>query len=159
MALGSGATATVDANSTNLTLAGAISGGGAISKSTAGTVTLAGANSYSGATTLSAGTLMLQNGGALSTGSALTMAGGTTLSLEANANTTFAPASLTFSGSGSPTYNFYANNISSGSGNTLILGNFPNTVPNTTDTISLTGGNNYTLQIGANAAGTSAVPS
>ena len=134
------------------------SGSIALTQAGTGTTTLAAANTYTGATTLSAGTLQLQNASALAS-SALTMASGATLSLEANANTTFAPASMAFSGSGSPTYNFYVNNISSGSGNTLILGDFPNTPPSTTDTINLTGGDNYTLQIGANAAGTTAVQS
>ena len=154
-------TFTTTAGGGNIALGGNVTGtGGGIAAVGSGTLTLSGANSYTGATILTnSATLMFQNASALSTGSALSMAGGTTLSLEANANTTFAPASMAFAGTGTLTYNFYVNNISSGSGNTLILGDFPNTPPGTTDTISLAGGNGYTLQIGNNATGTSAVPS
>lgn len=59
----------------NITLTGAISGGGGLAKTGGGALTLNGANSYSGVTTVSAGTLVLGNAGALPKGTALTVGG------------------------------------------------------------------------------------
>ena len=126
-----------------------------ITKTGSGSLTLSGANTFSGASTLSAGTLQLQNSTALpSVG--LTMASGTTLQLRANSAAAFSPSSYVFSGSGTVTYNFDVNNVTSGTGNTLILANVATQFgpASTTDTFNLTGGNNYTLQIGSGSAGT-----
>jgi len=73
-----GGTATVDTGSSNMSLAGVVSGAGTLSKTGTGTLTLAGANTYSGGTLLSAGTLAIGSASALGTGT-LQMAGGTTL--------------------------------------------------------------------------------
>ena len=101
--LGSGATATVDANSASLTLGGVISGSGAISKSTAGTVTLTGANTYSGASTISGGTVIAGSATALgTTAGGVTLSGGSTLDMQTDGGDN-------------------AYNISIGSGNTVAV--------------------------------------
>ena len=66
LSLGSNAL-TVDIG-TDLTFAGAISGGGSLTKSGASALTLSSANSFSGGFTLSAGTLSILNNGALGSG-------------------------------------------------------------------------------------------
>ncbi len=140
------------------TLSGVISGTGALKQSGSGTLTLSGANTFSGATTLSGGTLQLQNASALAS-SALTMSSGTTLSLEANGATTFAPVSVNeASAGGAVNYNFYVANNGSGTANTLILANLGQFGPaGSTDTFNVTGANNYTLQLGSGSAGTGAL--
>ncbi|WP_029004309.1 autotransporter domain-containing protein [Azorhizobium doebereinerae] len=64
--------------SSNLTLAGAISGTGAVVQMGSGSTTLSGANSYGGGTTVSAGTLVLGSSRAAGTG-LISLASGTTL--------------------------------------------------------------------------------
>ncbi len=119
----------------------------------ANTLTLSGPNSFGGALTLSGGALQLQNSTSLPA-VAVTMASGTTLQLRADGNTTFSPSGCNFSGSGTVTYNFDVNNITSGSGNTLILANVGQLGPgSTTDTFNLTGGNGYILQMGGGSSG------
>ncbi|MCB1130066.1 MAG: autotransporter-associated beta strand repeat-containing protein [Verrucomicrobiae bacterium] len=78
-------------NPGDVTLAGAISGGGGLRKTQAGTLVLTGANSYSGATTVSAGTLALEGGG---TASPITVASGAKLGFTLEAPVT-SSASLT----------------------------------------------------------------
>ena len=76
-----------------VTVGNVISGTGTLTQAGTGTVTLTGPNTYSGATTISAGTLEYQLGPAMSSNSALTIGSGATLSLRADADTTFTPAS------------------------------------------------------------------
>jgi len=61
----------------DVTLSGAIAGGGGLAKLGAGTLTLSGANSYSGATTLNAGRFNIGSVNALGTTATLTLSGGT----------------------------------------------------------------------------------
>ena len=61
---------------TELTWAGAISGGGSLVKTGAGTLTLSGTNTYTGTTTVSAGSLKLGSSSALAAGSQLVVAAG-----------------------------------------------------------------------------------
>ncbi len=82
----------IDNASTNLTLSGAIDGGGTLAKTGAGALTFSGNNTYSGATTVSAGALNIQNANALggtaagtsvTSGAALQIQGGITTAAEA----------------------------------------------------------------------------
>lgn len=135
----------IQGSGTSLTLADT-SGGGRLTLTgnnsytgnttvSAGTLILSGDNtSATGATTVS-GTLQLQNDNALA-GSALTLNSGGTLSLQADADTTFAPPSLSAFSPGS-TYNFQINSLNSPAGNG--------------HTLTLTG------QGGASASGTTAI--
>ena len=139
-----------------------------------GTLTMSGNNSTTGATTVSAGTLVLSgsntstgttsvsgtlqliansgNGGsivggtnaAISAGSALTLNSGAALQLRGDVSTTFNAASLTISGG---TINLDVNSATSGLGNTLTVGN--SISQTAVSTYNLTGGNNYTLGLGA----------
>lgn len=85
-----------------------------------GTVALASANTYTGATTVSGGTLELQNVNALA-GSALTIGNGGSLSLRADADTTFAPASFTGPAAGQ-SYSMAVSSLTAGgSGKTLSI--------------------------------------
>ena len=132
-----------------------------IADNSTGIVTLAGANTFTGATTLQSGTLSLTNPAALS-GSPLSITGTTnnTLQLLGDTNNTiFAPASVNFLNATADTYNFNVGSLSgAASGNTLILANIGQFgPPNSTDTFNVYGGNNYTLQLGSNATGTSAL--
>jgi hypothetical protein len=117
---------------------------------TTGTTIFSGTNSYTGATTLTSGTLRLVGAGALSTGSALSLATGTTLQLRADANTTFTPTGIT--AASSATLTFDVNDVTAGTqNNTLTLGAplvFSGQA-NTIATINVTGGNGYTLALGA----------
>jgi autotransporter-associated beta strand protein len=64
---------------TELTWAGAISGGGSLVKTGAGTLTLSGTNTYTGTTTVSAGSLKLGSSSALAAGSQLVVAAGASI--------------------------------------------------------------------------------
>jgi autotransporter-associated beta strand protein len=66
-----------DANNSphNVTLTGALTGGGSLAKTGGGSLALDGANTYTGSTTVSAGLLLLGNAGALPKGTALTLGG------------------------------------------------------------------------------------
>jgi fibronectin-binding autotransporter adhesin len=116
--LGSGAISdggTLNINhSDTVTIADPISGMGALQQSGTGTLVLSGSNNYSGTTTISAGTLEYQAVSAMSTTSALTIGSGTTLSLRADADTTFTPASLAMTTGG--TNNFLVNSLNSPAG-------------------------------------------
>ena len=59
--LGHAVTATIDNDGQNLTLSGAVSGGGGLTKIGAGTLALTGNNSYSGNTTVNAGALSISS--------------------------------------------------------------------------------------------------
>lgn len=107
---------------------------------TGGVTTLTGANTHTGATTLTAGTLRLTNTAALST-SALKLNGGT-LQLRSDTSATFATASTAIGGN----VTFDVNQASSGADQTLSLGAV-SLVNN--KTINVTGGNGYTLSLGA----------
>lgn len=102
---------------TNLTLAGAISGGGSLSKSGTGTLTLGGNNGFSGGITLSGGLIRLENNGALGTG-AVTVNSGT---LGRNAARTIlnnfgVTGSLSLGGTGQDTGNLTLSGSISGDG-------------------------------------------
>ena len=78
MTLGDATTSTVNTNSFDATLSGALSGDGAIAKSGSGTLTLAAANTHTGGTLVNAGTLTLGHASALgATTGSLTLNGGT----------------------------------------------------------------------------------
>lgn len=121
----------------------------------AGTLVLLGNNSgLTNATTVS-GTLQVQGASALSSSTALTLNNGSTLSLQADADTTFAPASLAAFSPGN-TYNFQVNSLNSPSGNghTLTLSGQAgaSTGNNTTaDTINVSSTTGDTLKFGTTA--------
>jgi len=104
-----------------------------------GTVILNYANNTTGATSLSAGVLQLSNTGALA-GSALALNGGL-LQLRSDVSGTFATASIS---TGGPT-TIDVNQAASGSGVQLSLG----ALTNAGQIITSTGGNGYSLGIGA----------
>lgn len=120
-----GGTLTVNKTSGTDTFAGTLANGTAgtlaLTKSGAGTLVLSAANTYGGATTISAGTLQFNTAAAMSSASALTIANGGTLSLAADANTTFTPASTTGSAGAST---IAVNQLTgAGAGKTLTLAN------------------------------------
>ena len=117
-----GSSATIDTISGGTsTLSGVISGAGGISKTGSGTLVLTGANTHTGTMTLSAGTLEFQGASSMSTGTTLGMATGTTLSLKADADASFAPATFSNLTAGS-TYSINANSITGGvTGKTLSI--------------------------------------
>ena len=81
VAIGAGATATIDTQANNVTLSGAISdatAGGILRKRGTGSLTLTGANTYTGGTIINGGTLIVNGIAALGTG-ALTFSGDSTL--------------------------------------------------------------------------------
>ena len=172
----------LEGSATGNSVGGAIlngSGTVAVNKLGTGAWTLSGSNSYTGATTLSAGTLVLAaNSGNTVSGvslalsnssSALTLSANTTLELLGNTNNTiFEPAntggatSLTTgvveATASSGPFNFFAGNNGSGTGNTLILGNFGEFgAGSTTPTFNFASANGYNLQIGSGSAGTGAL--
>jgi autotransporter-associated beta strand protein len=126
----------IDANNSNTTFSGTISGSGQVEKIGSGTLLLSGSNTYSGITTISSGTLQIGGGGATGT---------------LGTNSVVDNADLWFNRSDVIT----VSNIISGSGNLQQIGS---------GTIILTGANGYSgtttvtsgvLQIGnGTAAGT-----
>ena len=74
IAVGSGATVTVDNNGNSVSLGGVVSGSGALAKTGSGTLTLSGVNTYSNSTTIGTGTLSIASDSNLGTapGSATT---------------------------------------------------------------------------------------
>ena len=162
---------TVNAASGDITVGGAISGGFGLTKVGSGTLTLSAANSYTGGTTVSAGTLVLsgdntsatggttvsgtlqlQNANAVA-GSALTLNGGSTLSLQADADATFNNVSLTMNTGGNN--NFLVNSLTgAGNGHTLAITNNAG-LGNGNTTINITSTTSDTLAFG-NSFGVSA---
>ena len=123
-----------------------------------GTAILAAANNFTGPTNVT-GVLQLANSGAISS-SALTINSGSTIQLRGDVNTTFVSnGTISTAGTGTTTYNFDVNDITSGvTGKTLTLGNMSQFgAGNTTDVLNLTGGNGYTLLMCSGTAGTGAV--
>ena len=113
-----------------------------------GTVILSGNNSAATGTTnvANGATLQLNTNSNAIAGSALTLNPGSTLQLRADGNTTFAAASLANTPNGSITID--VNQATSGnSSKTLTLSNAFTITP--TSTFNVTGGNNYTLGLGA----------
>ncbi|MEI7911726.1 MAG: autotransporter-associated beta strand repeat-containing protein, partial [Verrucomicrobiota bacterium] len=125
----------------NGTVSANLLGAGALTKTTSGTVVLSGGNSqgYTGTTTISAGTLQYHNSSAMSTASAITIAADATLSLDADANTTFTPAS--FTGPASGNYAIAVNQLTgAGANKTLTLANANSANTAGTLTVSSTSG-------------------
>jgi len=141
---------------------GRIGGTSALTVAGTGVSVLAGNNTYSGATTVT-GTLqavanstntVASASTALSANSALSLGNGSTLNLRADADTTFAPTGVT-ANSGTTTID--VNVASSGANHTLRLdapfsavGSSTNTTPSV---LNVTGGNGYTLALGAVSLG------
>jgi autotransporter-associated beta strand protein len=114
-------------------------------KQGSGTAVLKSASGYTGGTTLSGGTLRLENTSAL--GGGLSMANGTTLQLRSDNNATFNGGNG-MGGIGNASITIDVNQLTSGNSNktlTFATGGFD--TYNTT--INATGGNGYTLAIGA----------
>jgi len=116
----------------------ALSGTAALTQS-AGLVVLSQSNNYTGATSFTGGVLQLQNAGSIAS-SALTINTGI-LQLRNNSNTTFQDASTTQSASAS----INVDHTSSGTGNTLSLGNI---AMGGGYTITVTNGDQYNLTLG-----------
>jgi len=108
------------------TLSGVVSGSGSLTNTGTGTLTLTASNTYTGATIVGGtGILQLQNPSAVPSASALTLNSGSTLSLQADADTAFTNASISsFSTSGNKYY-IMVNSINApaGNGHTLTLAN------------------------------------
>jgi autotransporter-associated beta strand protein len=160
---------TFDAESGNVTVNGAITGG-ALTTTGPNTVKLAGNNSYTGGTTISAGTLVvsgnntaaagvttvsgtlqLQNTNAIA-GSALTLNGNSTLILQADADATFTNAGMAAFSPGN-VYNLQVNSLNSpaGDGHTLTLLGQSGAGANTDTTINISSANGDTLSFGPSA--------
>src|SRR5205823_3060626 len=105
-----------------------------------GSVTLSQANNFTGATTLSGGTLTLSNTGALA-GSDLSLNGGTLQLRKDTTGGTFTDASTTIGA----TSTIDVNQLTTGSGQQLSLG----PVNIGAFTLNVTGGNTYSLGLGA----------
>ena len=85
------------------------------------TLILSGTNTYTGGTQIQSGTLEFQSAAAVSSSSALTILNGGTLSLRADADTTFTPASVT---GPAGNYTIAVNQLTgAGAGKTLTLAN------------------------------------
>ena len=133
-----GATPTITASASILTLGGVVSGAFGITKAGAGTLVLSGTNTYSGTTTITAGTLQLGGVGVISNSSNIVMNGGTfsTGSGIGNNETvgtlTLSATSVISLGSASHTLNFAASNGTTWTGSALLgitgwAGNFNST--------------------------------
>jgi autotransporter-associated beta strand protein len=133
-------------------------------------LTLSGTNTYSGTLAITGGTLALtgNNSGSTAAGTvspgatlrlasangftgALALNSGSTLQLRADNNTTFAPASITLDNS-ADTNNFDAGPASTATGKTLTLSGALAFAANSSQTLNVTGTNNYTLVLGAVSA-------
>lgn len=126
-----GGTGTIDTNGHDLSWTGPISGASGLVKSGAGTLTLSGANTYAGSTNVSAGTLAAGAANTLSSASAFTVGSGATLDLAGHSQTV---ASL------------------ANSGTVSLVGSAPGT------TLTVTGpwvGNGGTLRLGTALGGSS----
>jgi len=124
----------------------ALGGIASLNVASSGTATLNKSNNNTGATAVT-GTLQLSDANALAA-STLTLNANSTLQLRANASTTFADAGLGSLASGG-TFNLDVNNLTSGASQTLTLAGALNSSSSATETINVTGGNNYTLGLGA----------
>ena len=148
------------------TISASVAGGG-FSKTGAGTLTLSGANTASGTFSISGGTLALagDNSGSTAAASvasgtvlqlanadglkgALTLNSGSTLQLRADANTTFAPASVALDNA-SDVNNFDVRPAGSAIGKTLTLSGALAYSSSSDQTINVTGSGGYTLGLGA----------
>lgn len=108
---------------TNLAVAGVLSGAFNLTKAGNGTLTLSGANTYSGATTVSAGALALTNTNAVQN-SAVTLNSGSTLQLRSDSATTFnSSGAVALQSVSAPNVTIDVGNNGSGTGNTLTLAN------------------------------------
>ncbi|MEO5715947.1 MAG: autotransporter-associated beta strand repeat-containing protein [Luteolibacter sp.] len=98
-----------------------LSGTRGLVKLGANTLSFSGTNTFVAATRVTSGTLEYQTAAAMSSSSALTMGNGGTLSLRADVDTTFTPASLT---GAAGSYTIAVNQITgAGAGKTLTLAN------------------------------------
>ena len=151
------------------TIAASVTGSG-FSKTGVGMLTLSGANTCSGTLAIAGGTLALtgDNSGSTANGSvapgttlqlasangfkgALALNSGSTLQLRADNNTTFAPASITLDNA-ADTNNFDAGPAGAATGRTLALSGALAFAANSSQTINVTGSNNYSLVLGAISA-------
>ncbi|MCL4207844.1 MAG: autotransporter-associated beta strand repeat-containing protein, partial [Pirellulaceae bacterium] len=135
-------TAALVVNSTN-----GLTGTSSLTVGTGTTATLSTANNFSGATNLT-GTLQLENAGALGS-SALTIHGGATVRLRSDVDTVFAPAGITATLNGTAMTIDVDNAGSAVTGKTLTLGAITFNQNNVAKTINVTGGNGYSLALGA----------
>jgi autotransporter-associated beta strand protein len=120
----------------------------------AGTLVLNGTNNtYSGPTNINGGTLEFDNASAMSSSSALTIGNGATLSLRADTNTTFTPASVVAIIGGN-TSNIVVNPLTTATGQTLILNGetYSDAGGANNGTVNISSSNGYTLQFGTSGA-------
>ena len=139
-ALASGPHTVTTNASGDVTISGAVSGGGGLLKAGAGTLTLSGGNSFTGGTTISAGTLKIGNATALggNAGAASVTSGAV---LDLNGTTMTGTNALTLNGTGinsggaltnsSATAGTYAGLVTLGSASSIIAGTGNITLSNT----------------------------
>jgi autotransporter-associated beta strand protein len=148
------------------TISASVAGSG-FSKTGAGTLTLGGANTMSGTLAISGGTLALSGNNSGSTAAATVASGaalrlanasgltgalalnsGSTLQLRADANTTFAPASVALDNA-SDVNNFDVGPAGPATGKTLTLSGALAYANNSDQTVNVTGSGGYALGLGA----------